>query len=195
MLLRSSLAAIRAKGGCALGEIRFKAGWDAAGNNALVYPAHADHRGNEVAAAGRSKREIYVIINKLPKARLWCHPREEGKIRNFVNCVSDPNTPLSVDKGIHDDKYARAFGQHLSVGVDWGPFSDLKCHLYGNVMRNGAWEVELITLFDPRIWYRGPDLILLQRGEVPSDPIVVVHGGLPPVRFGSIAYYERDVTL
>lgn len=169
-----------------MGDISFAGGWDDPDNNKNIYPA-TETRG----ATRASRREIVVMLGKLPRARLWCHPREAGRIRDFVACVDDPASPLVVDKGIHPDKYERYFGMHMSVAVSWGPFAGDKYHLYGQRMRSGAWEAELITLFDPGIRYYGREMILLQAGAEPPLPIVVVSSGVPQAQHGSPAYWAQ----
>jgi hypothetical protein len=169
-----------------MGTIRFAEGWNSSDNNVNIYRATATR-----PASSASQREIYVMLHKMPTARLWCHPSERGSAETFVSCVTAAESPLCVDKGIHPDKYHSTFGYHMSVAVDWGPNVGLKCHLYGQVMQSGAWEIELITLFDPKLYYKSKDIMLLQQGVAPPQPIVVVSSGVPPAQFGSIAYFDQ----
>lgn len=174
-----------------MGDIRFVADWDDVANNKNIYPAAEDR-----PARRASQREIFVILHKVPNARLWCHRSERGKVSDFVACINDAEARLAVDKGIHPDKYVDIFRLHLSVAVEWGPHAGLKCHLYGRTMANNAWEVDLITLYDPRIKYRSADLEVLQQGVAPAPWIVVAGSGVPPATYGSLAYAEGGwVTL
>jgi hypothetical protein len=177
-----------------MGDILFKSTWDSGDDNVVIYAATE-------TAPGRcaSKREIVVMLSKVPTARLWCHRREVGKITEFVACINDAKTPLMVDKGIHPDKYAKSFGNHMSVAVEWGAHAGLKCHLYGHLfareMGVRVWEVDVITLYDPKISYRDSDLVLLQQGTAPAPPIVVTASGVPPATYGSIAYQQGGWVL
>jgi len=174
-----------------MGDIRFGPSWDAPANNIDIYAATATSR-----ARRASQREIFVMLHKVPAARLWCHRPEAGKVRDFVGCITDAEARLIVDKGIHTDKYVGTFGLHMSVAVEWGPFAGLKCHLYGRLMTNRAWEVNLITLFDPMAIHYGKDMEMLQEGTAPAPPVVATAWGVPPATYGSIAYQEGGwVTL
>ncbi len=177
-----------------MGDIRFKPTWDSGDDNVVIYAATATSPGRRA-----SKREIVVMLSKVPTAKLWCHPMETGKVQEFVACINNAETPLMVDKGIHSDKYVRSFGYHMSVAVEWGANAGLKCHLYGHLygreMGIRVWEVDLITLYDPKILYKGQDLKVLQQGTAPPPPIVVTASGVPPATYGSIAYLQGGWVL
>ena len=179
-----------------MGDITFAGGWDSNDNNVTIYP---DQPGRYQCA---SKREIIVILKRLPQARIYCHHSESGRIRDFVGFVDDPAVPLQVDKGIHADSWSRTLGLHLSVVVTGGFASGNKFHLYGQrfregnshfgeMCRTGAWAVDVITEYTPKRDYRWGNLQMLQQGAAPSPPIVVFSSGVPKAAEGSQAELDQ----
>lgn len=152
-------------------NLQFGDGWGRDGNNE---PAYGDGR-------KLSSREVYVAMEKIARSNIWADKFESGKVGEFID---DLNSGVRIDvlKGAHGDKYRRSHGLHVTAVISSGCRTGDTFHLYGRVVRNGAWEINFISTYDPKIPYHISRDVQVNWTVSPAAVVIALQGSMPLTR-------------
>jgi hypothetical protein len=145
--------------------------WAREGNNEPVYGD-----GRKLSA-----REVYVIIDKITRSNIWADKDERIKVGEFIDDLKN-GVRIDVLKGAHGDKYSRSHGRHITVVISSGCRTGDTFHLYGRVAPNGAWEIDFISTYDPRIFYHRSREVKVHWAVAPAATVVAYQGSMPLTR-------------
>ncbi|MES2675856.1 MAG: hypothetical protein V4660_16570 [Pseudomonadota bacterium] len=152
-------------------NLQFGDGWGRDGNNE---PAYGDGR-------KLSAREVYVAVDKITRADIWADRDEQIKVEEFIDDLKS-GVRIDVRKGAHGDKYRYSYGRHITVVISSGCRTGNTFHLYGRVAHNGAWEIDFISTYDPRIAYHRSREVKVHWAVAPAAVVVAFQGSMPLTR-------------